>query len=100
MGNIEDPEANRGERQRRKLKWTAELGHRSRQAGNGFRSRCCMETLFSGKRNREKWEKIKGRESGNAMSGIVCFLSARQPPVGHGLLILEVSRSHTTHHSR
>jgi len=29
------------------------------------------------------------------------FLSARQPPVGHGLLIHKVSRSHTTtHHSR
>ena len=31
---------------------------------------------------------------------IVLFL-ARQPPVGHGFLILEVSKSHTTmHHSR
>jgi hypothetical protein len=32
----------------------------------------------------------------------VCFMfSARQPPVGQGLLIHEVSRSHTTtHHSR
>jgi hypothetical protein len=29
------------------------------------------------------------------------FLLAQQPPVGHGLLIYEVSRSHTTtHHSR
>ena len=31
----------------------------------------------------------------------VCLFLARQPPVGHGLLIHEVSRSHTTtHHSR
>jgi hypothetical protein len=31
----------------------------------------------------------------------VCSFLARQPPVGHGLLIHEVSRSHTsTHHSR
>jgi len=31
---------------------------------------------------------------------VVCYL-ARQPPVGHGLLIHEVSRSHTTtHHSQ
>ena len=29
------------------------------------------------------------------------FYLARQPPVGHGLLLYEVSRSHTTtHHSR
>ena len=34
------------------------------------------------------------------MSMYVCFL-ARQPPVGQGLLIHEVSRSHkTTHHSQ
>ena len=26
----------------------------------------------------------------------VCFFLVRQPPVGHGLLIYEVSRSHTT----
>ena len=33
---------------------------------------------------------------------VLLFLLARQPPVvGHGLLIQEVSRSHTTtHHSR
>ena len=31
----------------------------------------------------------------------VCLFSARQPPVGQGLLIHEVSRSHTmTHHSQ
>jgi len=31
----------------------------------------------------------------------VCLFLARQPPVGQGLLIYEVSRSHTTkHHSR
>jgi len=31
----------------------------------------------------------------------VCMFSAQQPPVGHGLLIHEVSRSHsTTHHIR
>jgi hypothetical protein len=31
----------------------------------------------------------------------VCLLLARQPPMGQGLLIIEVSRSHTTtHHSR
>jgi len=31
----------------------------------------------------------------------VCLFLAWQPPVGQGLLILEVSRSHTTtHHSR
>jgi len=31
----------------------------------------------------------------------VCLFLARQPPVGHGLLIHEVSRSHTTtHHSQ
>jgi hypothetical protein len=31
---------------------------------------------------------------------IVCLFLARQPPVGHGLLVHEVSRSHTTmHHS-
>ena len=31
----------------------------------------------------------------------VCLFLARQPPVGHGLLIHEVSRSHTTtYHSR
>jgi len=31
----------------------------------------------------------------------VCLFLARQPPVGQGLLIHEVSRSHTTtHHSR
>ena len=28
------------------------------------------------------------------------FYLAQQPPVGHGPLIHEVSRSHTTHHSR
>jgi len=100
MGNIGDPEANRGERQRRKLKWTAEFGHRSRQAGNGFRSLCCVETLFSGKRTERNGRKIKRRECGSATSGTVCLLSARQPPVGQGFLILEVSRSHTTHHSR
>ena len=34
-------------------------------------------------------------------SPFFCFFSALQPPVGHGLLIHEVSRSHTTtHHSR
>ena len=31
---------------------------------------------------------------------IVCLFLARQPPVGQGLLIHEVSRSHTTHHNR
>ena len=32
---------------------------------------------------------------------VFCLFLARQPPVGHGLLIHEVSRSHTTtHHSR
>ena len=32
---------------------------------------------------------------------IVCLFLALQPPVGHGLLIHEISRSHTTtHHSR
>ena len=31
----------------------------------------------------------------------VCLLPAQQPPLGQGLLIIEVSRSHTTtHHSR
>jgi len=30
----------------------------------------------------------------------ICFPVALRPNVGHGLLILEVSRSHTTHHSR
>jgi len=31
----------------------------------------------------------------------VCFFFARQPPVGQGLIIHEVSRSHTTtHHTR
>jgi len=34
------------------------------------------------------------------LSDVILFL-ARQPPVGQGLLIYEVSRSHTTtHHSR
>jgi len=28
----------------------------------------------------------------------VCLFLARQPPLGHGLLILEVSRSHKTMH--
>jgi hypothetical protein len=28
-----------------------------------------------------------------------CLFLARQPPVGHGQVIHEVSRSHTTHHS-
>jgi len=38
----------------------------------------------------------------NILKCHVClFVLARQPPVGHGLLIYEVSRSHTTtHHSR
>ena len=42
----------------------------------------------------------KQRENSHRL--FVClFVLARQPPVGHGLLILEVSRSHTTtHHSR
>jgi hypothetical protein len=31
---------------------------------------------------------------------LVCLFLARQPTVGQGLLIHEVSRSHTTHHSR
>jgi len=30
----------------------------------------------------------------------VCLSLARQPPLGQGLLIHEVSRSHTTHHTR
>ena len=33
--------------------------------------------------------------------GLICLFFARQPPVGQGLLIHEVSRSHSTsHHSR
>jgi len=83
MGNIEDPEADRGERQRRKLKWRAELGHRSRQAGNGFRSRCCVETLFSGKRIERSGRKIKRRNNGSALSGIVClFVFGATAPSG------------------
>ena len=31
---------------------------------------------------------------------IIIFYLAQQPPLGHGLLIHEVSRSHTTHQSR
>ena len=31
---------------------------------------------------------------------VLCLFLARQPPMGQGLLIHEVSRSHTTHHSR
>jgi hypothetical protein len=35
------------------------------------------------------------------MNETLCLFLARQPPVGQGLLINEVSRSHTTtHHSR
>jgi len=30
----------------------------------------------------------------------VCLFLTQQPPVGQDLLIYEVSRSHTTHHSR
>ena len=30
----------------------------------------------------------------------VCLFLAPRPPVGHGLIIIEVSRSHRTHHSR
>jgi len=36
----------------------------------------------------------------NAGKRVTCLFFARQPPAGHGLLILEVSRSHTTHHTR
>jgi len=36
-----------------------------------------------------------------SLNGCYCLFLARQPQVGQGLLIDEVSRSHTTtHHSR
>ena len=41
------------------------------------------------------------RNLGPDFKQFVCLFLALQPPVGHGLLIHEVSRSHTTtHHSR
>ena len=52
-------------------------------------------------------EEKGGDSKDNFLCGIrafpkfVCLFLAQQPPVGHGLLINEVSRSHTTtHHSR
>jgi hypothetical protein len=75
------------------------MGHRSRQAGNGFRSRCFVETLFSENRIERIGRKIKRRNILSVMNAIVCSFSAQLPPLEHGLLNLEVSRSHTTTHS-
>ena len=45
-----------------------------------------------------EWRKLHNEELNDLY---FIFLSARQPPVGQGLLIHEVARSHTTtHHSR
>ena len=51
-------------------------------------------TIVSRKEHLLQWRDAR-------FSKFVCLFLARMPPVGHGLLIIEVSRSQTrTHHSR
>ena len=65
---------------------------------------CYKSVLLAGwfetEGSRENYE-ASDTESGFQLRGVFFFLVALQPNASHGLLIHEVSRSHTTtHHSR
>jgi hypothetical protein len=68
------------------------------------RKKRSLMKMLSNLGSMEVWEfirrVIKAGSSGSSRAYLMVFFVALRPNAGHGLLILEVSRSHTTHHIR
>ena len=89
-------------RNRTRYYWTGPTAYRSsrREVLRTWESVANQWILLTHLRNTASKHNVNETSLHHTLSLFVCLFLARQPPVGQGLLIHEVSRLHTTQHRR